>query len=398
VRARFAPVLAALLLALLPASAQALTLQASRGETGWIKLVVPDAGNAANVTLEEQVGAARQPIVDTTPSGGQVTLRHAEIWRCDRFRREFVATAAYPDGTTQSATAAIRTPSCARRFTLTARKLRGRIRVRIGDRWKVGDVAPRVCVRAPAGKPVCRRTAIAGGRKAARRDFRSRSGGLWTVSAGALTRHVYIRPAHRLRVLATGDSMIEYVDTSLKQRLATRRIGVRSDPRVSTGLSKPFLLNWPRHAAKQARRLRPDVTIVFIGANDGFPFGGVDCCGDAWVGAYAKRVEAMMRSYSRRGRGLVYWLTLPAPRPAQWRPIYPAVNRAIKRAAARIGGSTRVIDLAKTFTPDGRFRQSMVWHGRRQTVRQEDGVHLTQAGASIAETIVERALRKDGVL
>jgi hypothetical protein len=116
------------------------------------------------------------------------------------------------------------------------------------------------------------------------------------------------------------------------------------------------------------------------------------------VGAYAKRVEAMMRAYSRSGHGLVYWLTLPAPRPAQWRPIYPAVNRAVKRAAARLDGAARVIDIAKTFTPGYRFRQSMTWHGRHQTVRQEDGIHLSASGAGIAETLIERALRKDGVL
>jgi hypothetical protein len=140
------------------------------------------------------------------------------------------------------------------------------------------------------------------------------------------------------------------------------------------------------------------VTVVFIGANDGFPFGSIDCCGDAWVEAYAKRVEAMMRAYSRQSSGLVYWLTLPAPEPAQWRPVYPAVNRAIKRAAARVGGPVRVLDIAKTFTPGFRFRRSMVWHGHRQTVRQDDGVHLSPSGASIAETLIERALRKDGVL
>lgn len=396
-RARFATVLAFALLAALPASAQALTLKASRGETGWIKLTVPDAGKASHVTLEEQVGADRQPIEDATPSAGQVVLRHAEIWRCDRFARRFVATAAYPDGTTQSASASIRTPSCARRFTLTARKLRGRIRVRIADRWKVGDVAPKVCVHRRGRKPVCRTLSIPGGRKSARRDFRVHGGGLWTVSVGSVIKRVYIRPARRLRLLATGDSMIEYVDTYLKDRLAKRRIGVRSDARVGTGLSKPFLLNWPRLAAQQARKVRPDVTVVFIGANDGFPFGKVDCCGSAWIDAYAKRAEAMMGAYTRRG-GLVYWLTLPAPQPAQWRPIYPAINRAIKRAAARVGGATRVIDLAKTFTPGGRFRRSMLWHGRRLTVRQDDGVHLSQEGASIAETIVQGALRKDGVL
>jgi lysophospholipase L1-like esterase len=390
--------IAVLVFAAAPASAHALTLQASRAETGWIKLTVPDAGSATQVTLAEQVNSGQQPIEDATPTGGQVVLRHAEIWRCDRFQRKFVATAAYPDGTTQTGTASIRTPSCAKRFAVTARKLRGRIRVVVRDRWKVGDASPRICVRAPARKRVCRSAAIAGGRRTARRDFRVRSGGLWSVSVGAVTQRVYFRPARKLRLLATGDSMIEYVDTYLKQRLGKRSFGVRSDPRVSTGLSKPFLLNWPRLAARQARKVHPDVTVVFIGANDGFPFGSVDCCGDAWVNAYAKRVESMMRAYARNGRGLVYWLTLPAPRPAQWRPIYPAVNRAIKRAAARVRATTRVIDLAKTFTPGNRFRQSMTWHGRRVTVRQPDGVHLSAAGASIAETIVQRALRKDGVL
>jgi hypothetical protein len=192
--------------------------------------------------------------------------------------------------------------------------------------------------------------------------------------------------------------MIQIVDTYLKERLGKRRIGVRSEARIGTGLSKPFLTNWPKLAAKQARGIRPDVTIVFMGANDGFPFGDVDCCGDAWVDAYAKRAEAMMRSYSRKGRGLVYWLTLPAPRPAQWRSIYPAVNRAIKRAAARSGGAGRVLDIARTFTPGYRFRKSMTWHGDRTNVRQEDGIHLSPAGASIAEMLIERALRKDGVL
>lgn len=381
-----------------PASAQALTLSASRSETGWIGLTVADAEGASHVTLDEQAGADRQPIADKAPAGGRLVVRHAEIWRCDRFDRQFTATAAYPDGSTQTATASIRTPSCAKRFRLGARRLRGRIRVKVTDRWNVGDSAPRVCVRAPGRKASCHAVAIPGGRKSARRDYRARSGGIWSVSLGAATRQVYVRRAGRLRLLATGDSMIQIVDTYLKQRLGKRDIGVRSDARISTGLSKPFLLDWPRLAARQARGIRPDATVVFIGANDGFPFGDVDCCGDAWVDAYAKRAETMMRAYSRQARGLVYWLTLPAPRPAQWRPIYPAVNRAIKRAAARVGGSVRVLDIAKTFTPGNRFRQSMVWHGHRESVRQDDGVHLSSPGASIAEMLIERALRRDGVL
>jgi lysophospholipase L1-like esterase len=381
-----------------PASAQALTLQATRSETGWIALTVPDAGDAARVALAEEVGARQDPLREVPAAAGRAVVRHAALWRCDRRDRHFIATAVYPDGSAQTATAAIRTPSCANRFALSVRTLRGRIRARVADRWQVGATRPRVCIRAPGAKAACRALAIAEGRSAARRDYRARAGGLWTVSAGRAQRSVYIRRPGKLRLLATGDSMIQVVDTYLKGRLGKRGFGVRSDARISTGLSKPFLLDWPRLAAKQARGIRPDVTVVFIGANDGFPFGDVGCCGDAWVEAYAKRAGTMMRAYARHNRGLVYWLTLPAPRPAQWRSVYPAVNRAVKRAAARSGGAARVLDIARTFTPGNRFRDSMVWHGRRTSVRQPDGVHLSPAGASIAEALVERRLRKDGVL
>jgi lysophospholipase L1-like esterase len=381
----------------MPASAQALTLKADRPDTGWIRLAVPDAGNATTVALDERTSLGTSG-TDWAPVNGALVVRHAAQWRCDRLKREFTATATYPDGSTQTATAQIRTPSCAKRFAVRLRNLPGRIRLTVRDRWKLGDTTAPVCVRRPGARVRCRGLPI-GRRKLARRDVSTRKGGgIWRIGVGAAARVVYVRPPGALRLLATGDSMIQIVDTYLKERLAKRRIHVRSDARISTGLSKPFLLNWPKHAKKQARRIRPDVTVVAVGANDGFSFGSVDCCGQRWVDAYAKRVEAMMRAYSRGGRGLVYWLTLPAPRPAQWRSIYPAVNRAIKRAAAKFGGAVRVVDVARTFTPHFRFRQSMVWHGHRQNVRAPDGVHLSPTGASIEESLVERALRRDGAL
>src|SRR5260370_480480 len=82
---------------------------------------------------------------------------------------------------------------------------------------------------------------------------------------------------------------------------------------ISTGISHGFGLDWVRHAAAQARTDRPDVTVVWIGPNEGFPIAGVRCCRAAWIKRYADRVRAMMRFYRRGGRALVYWLTLPIP-------------------------------------------------------------------------------------
>jgi hypothetical protein len=400
---RVPAVLISCLLATVPASAQALTLKAGRPETGWIRLTAADVGDATTVQIDERIGSGTQPVGDFTPQGGQAIVRHARDWLCNRRDRAFVATALYPDGSSQTAEAKFRTPSCRKRLSFRSHRAHNRISMHVTDRWHIGDVSSKTCITAPGHRTRCRVLRFSQGEKAATRVVSARAGGLWTASlrtswGQSPSRTFYARPHGALRLLATGDSMIQIVDTYLKERLATRRVKVRSDARESTGLSKPFLLNWPAHAKKQARGIRPDVTVVAIGANDGFPFGGVDCCGGKWVDAYARRVRSMMSSYSRGGRSLVYWLTLPAPRPAQWKPIYPAVNRAIKRAAASFHGRVRVLDIARTFTPGYRFRQSMTWRGHRQNVRAPDGVHLSPSGASIAEALIERALRRDGAL
>jgi lysophospholipase L1-like esterase len=208
----------------------------------------------------------------------------------------------------------------------------------------------------------------------------------------------------RLRMLATGDSMIQIIDSFLKQRLERRRAtSVRSDARISTGLSKPFMLDWVKKAREQARSVHPDVTAIFIGANDGFPMktrtgASVPCCGGPWTVEYARRVESMMRSYERGGRSYVYWMTLPTPRRGDFARIYRSVNRAIKRAAARVGRGVRVIDLVKVFTPGGRFRQYVRFRGKTVNARQGDGVHLSTGGASIAATLLIDRLRADHAL
>ena len=204
-------------------------------------------------------------------------------------------------------------------------------------------------------------------------------------------------------VLATGDSMMQVVDVYLAQRLEPGgRADVRSDTRISTGISKPGLLNWPRYAASQARRLRPRATVVFLGANDGFPMRArsgrkIRCCSRAWSRAYARRARRMMVAYAQGGAGRVYWLLLPQARAGFFRRAYPAVNKGLRRAARGLK-AVRLIHLNKVFTPRGRFRAYITWRGRRVRARQGDGIHLSPAGASIAASIVVARMRADRLL
>jgi hypothetical protein len=220
----------------------------------------------------------------------------------------------------------------------------------------------------------------------------------WTASADAQTLRGTLS-THRFRLLATGDSMIQVTDDILRDRLGARR-RVTDEAHVSSGISKAgvFGLNWMHHAATQARSIHPDATVVWIGPNEGFPIGGVSCCGPAWVKGYAVRARSMMHAYRRGGRAVVYWLTLPIPRSDKLARVLRAVNRAIVRAARRAGSGAHVIDMRRVFTPRGHFQQRACYRGRCFSARQPDGVHLSLAGARVAADIIVRRLHADGVI
>ena len=299
----------------------------------------------------------------------------------------------------------MRTPSCARRLVLLApRRVRAdqRLAATVRDRWRLGGQLARFCVRGPGTRQRCRRTRLPAGRQGRQLRFRDPRPGLYRLSVRTpsqlLRRRVRANPPDgRLNILATGDSMIQIIDSYLEQRLDGPRTRVRSDARISTGISKSSLLDWQAHARRQAAR-RPDIVVMFIGANDGFPMGGRPCCGPAWIAEYARRARRMMRTYARGGRARVLWLLLPAPRSGFFRKVFPAVNAALRKAARGLEDDVRLVDLPEVFTPGGQYRDAIQIDGRSVRVRQSDGVHLNTTGASLTAGLIIAGLRADRML
>jgi len=197
-------------------------------------------------------------------------------------------------------------------------------------------------------------------------------------------------------LLATGDSMMQGIDSFLSDELGTSA-RVRSDVRPGTGISKAAT-DWTQIAATQAAALRPANTVISIGAADGFPMTTPDgtrtaCCDEPWIGEYARRVRAMMQSYLRGGRGRVLWLTLPLPQVPARVQISNAVNTAIARAADGVAG-VKLVRLDLLFTPNG-YRDVIRYHGRNVRVREIDGVHLNVAGAAIAAKVIAALIRRE---
>jgi hypothetical protein len=395
---RLALALSAIALLSAPASAsadQGLLLGADATERGYVGLSLHATPGVEVAIRDESSGALRTLV----PDAADTELRRFARWRCGVRTRRFTAS---QSGLT--ATAEVVTPPCRRRLSLRApRRVRAGATVRLvlRDRWRLGAAEASVCTSAPGERPRCRRL---GPRDRRRRELRyvARRAGVHRIvvrtPAQRIVRSLRARPrGGRLRVLATGDSMIQIIDSYLKQRLGGRGARVRSAAHISTGISKPSLLDWQAQARRQAAR-RPDVVVMFIGANDGFPMAGTACCGAAWIREYARRARRMMRAYARGGRARVLWLLLPAPRAGFFREIFPAVNAALRRAARGREDDVRLVDLAEFFTPGGRYRESMEVGGRVVRVRQRDGVHLNAAGASLAANLVIAALRADRML
>ncbi|MEA2221051.1 MAG: uncharacterized protein QOJ35_3677 [Solirubrobacteraceae bacterium] len=386
-------------------------LAADATQTGVISLDFYNAEGARVVFYEcidgrpRRLGSAR---VDPDPKTNPPTLlKDAVTWSCDRLVRHFAAVVTLPDGSIASGAYSVRTRSCAQRFELRVprRVAPGRmVRVRVVDRWGIGDIRPRLCVAAPDAAAACRTVALPRAVAVATREFRATSRGRWSVElrvrryrTRALVRAGGGRIAAEVRpptVLATGDSTMQGIDSFLSDELGDGAI-VRSDVEPGSMISRGHY--WTRHARAQTERLHQRVTVISVGAaSDGFPLTAADgteaaCCDAPWVLAYGERVREMMRRYLRGGRARVFWLTPPLPRAQPRAVIAAAIDEAIVEAAAGLSGVT-VVRVDRFFAPHG-YTDTIRYRGREVRVRETDGIHLNISGTAIVASILAPAIR-----
>jgi lysophospholipase L1-like esterase len=379
----------------LDASAQTpatFTLDASATEPGWIALSATGT-TGATVAITSH-GTTVTEFTLTTATGGR---RHAAPWRCTRRTQTFTATETLDDGSTQAATASVTTPACNAGLTVSTWPQPPRVgrplqitvtSTRAADRRQVTACAVRGATK------VCRSAALATG--AAAVSLILPRPGMWHLhlNGHGIASQLPVNAGRRpLTVLATGDSEIQVLDDQMAAALRGRA-RVIGEAHISTGLSKLGLFNWLKRAQTQAQTIHPDVTVMSIGANDGFPISGAQCCGQPWIDAYAARARQMMRSYLRHGAGRVYWFLLPTPRRANFVPVYQAVDAGFIKAAASFPGQAHVVDIRPIFSPGGHYRQFV----GSVNARESDGIHLSAAGDQIALQYLLGLMRQDRTL
>ena len=257
-------------------------------------------------------------------------LDNALRWSCDRLERRFVAAAMMSDGSIEMGTYSVRTPSCGRRFKLDvpSHVAPGKIaRVRVVDLWGIGGISPKLCVTPAQAKRECETVALRGAVAVATRRYRATTRRRWDVELRVNDRSLRdswevggdggAPKKAALRVLTTGDSMMQGVDSFLSDELGDTA-EVHSDVLPGSQISRGDF--WAKHSVSQTKRLHQDITVISTGgASDGLPLANgsgalQSCCGEPWLHQYTRRLRRMMRPYSsRRARPGVFWLTLPAP-------------------------------------------------------------------------------------
>ena len=210
------------------------------------------------------------------------------------------------------------------------------------------------------------------------------------------------RPRVLRNLLVTGDSMGRPLNYELYLALHEHGVHVYSDLQYGGGISKEFVFDWPREAVTATRKYRPDATVVFIGANEGFPLRGGDgrkvaCCGAQWAAAYANRARSMTATYRRGGKGRVYWIAVPALRDPRRTAIGRVTNAAVAVALEPWRRQVRQLDAGAILTPDG-YRDSMPVDGVDTVVREPDGMHLNEAGAQVLAKAIAAQLVADFTL
>jgi hypothetical protein len=199
-----------------------------------------------------------------------------------------------------------------------------------------------------------------------------------------------------LRVLEIGDSLGIDLGDQLKSQLDATGIARTTVASVGdSGLSNTTYFDWPDHLAGLLNTDRPQIVVVFMGANDdqGLYVNGMASAPDtlAWVEGYAQRVNDLVREATSFGARVV-WVGMPLM-------ANPDLNAAVQRenaiyeretksfSATLYMSSSAVLDASGVYETNGEDSS-----GGLVALRTPDGVHLTPAGAGVLARAVIKAV------
>lgn len=208
------------------------------------------------------------------------------------------------------------------------------------------------------------------------------------------------KPPAPSRVLLVGASSIQFaLGTELERLLNERYEGleVERKGKLSTGLTRDDVFDWPAEIAERMARFRPDLVVGQFGGNDAqtilSPTTGRHRFGtEGWDAEYTRRLTALVTEVEARGAEMIV-LGMPVMREAGFDRRMDALNALTARVVTAAGGDfldTRPL----SSDAQGEYTASVRVDGRTGRMRMDDGVHFTRMGGQHMAAGVARMLER----
>ncbi len=190
------------------------------------------------------------------------------------------------------------------------------------------------------------------------------------------------QPVH-YRIMLMGDSMMQSLAPQTYNSFINRKgLHFICSARFSTGLSDPNYFDWPKSMLRTMEQKRPNLVVIFIGANDGVPiaegkkvlYPGTSA---AWKTAYAEKIKQVMDIAGQFGCQVI-WIGLP-PMGPRYRSMQFVIDT--QREYCRENGITFLDTNPFMGNSEGKFiAYTTNASGKTVRIRMKDQCHLTDEG------------------
>ncbi len=197
-----------------------------------------------------------------------------------------------------------------------------------------------------------------------------------------------------------GDGMAEGLLGGLVELMASEpRVQVARRHRAFSSLLKTEIADEIKTLEADLARETPHIVVMMLGPGDRVPVrlaGGkrANVGSDEWKAEYTRRLDLVLRAFRKKSIG-AYWVGLPIMRRQEVSDDAEMINELLRERAFVNG--VKFIDIFASFADDDKSYNSYGpdLAGKNRLLREQDGVHFTQAGYRKLAHFVEREVKRD---
>ena len=200
------------------------------------------------------------------------------------------------------------------------------------------------------------------------------------------------KPLGNCKILLVGDSLGNNLAYGMLGQLTKEpTLKFVRKAKSSTGLSNAWFYNWHNNLATFLKQEKPNLVVVFLGANDRQNYvvnNKVQNFGtEAWKKTYRSNVTKIAAASTKAG-AYVLWVGMPIMKPYNYAKGITTIDEQFAMAVPLVPGATYLPTRAFTADASGAYREGALVNGTYSQLRGQDGIHFTAMGQNVLATYV----------